>query len=116
MLQLQGEPVAFAGLLLRVGELVTGGGQRHLGPVVGGDVLVGAAYHVQLAVGVEDRLGDHADVAGDSVGPLEPEGGGRGAAVVHEGPQEPSDGDGVVGCACAGRSSSGTGALEAGLP
>ncbi|ELP66587.1 hypothetical protein STRTUCAR8_07698, partial [Streptomyces turgidiscabies Car8] len=71
VLELEGEPVAFARLLFGVGELVAGGGEGDLRPVVGGDVLVGAPDDEQPAVGVEDRLGHHTDVPGHAVGPLE---------------------------------------------
>ncbi|MFF3911739.1 hypothetical protein ACFYZJ_38790 [Streptomyces sp. NPDC001848] len=44
------------------GELATGRSEGDLGPVLGGDVLVGTADAEQPAVGVEDRFGDHAHV------------------------------------------------------
>ena len=43
LLQPQGQPVLLLGPFLGVGELLAGGGERELGVVVGGDVLIGAA-------------------------------------------------------------------------
>ncbi|WP_431898458.1 hypothetical protein [Nonomuraea sp. bgisy101] len=96
VLELQRQPVAFDRLLLGVGRLVAGGGQRDLGPVLCGDVLAGAPYGDHAVVGAEDGFGDDADVAGAPVTALEPEGGGGRPPVVRHGAQGTADGRGVV--------------------
>lgn len=96
MLELEGEPAALGRLRLGVRELVPGGGEGHLRPVLGGDVLVGAAHRVQAAPVVEDGLRDETDVPGDAVGALEPEVNRGFAPVVQERAQEAVDGGHVV--------------------
>ena len=101
-----------------VGELVAGGGQRDLRPVLGGDVLVGAADGEQPAVGVETGSATTRMCRSDAVGRAAAGRRSRpGRRWCSSGAQEAADGDGVVGMGVRGAGrSSGTGWSAGGRP
>ena len=92
LLQPQRQPVLLRGAFLGVGQPVPGRGERHLGVIVGGHILVGAAHRDQRAALVGHRLGERAHLPHALVvGPDDPERGGglplvlqqRGAEALH---------------------------------